>query len=86
MFFRNSDHVQWALKPRAGSFVERLARMSDAGAMAEELYLSVLTRLPAEDEKAALAGWLAKHAADRPRAVADFAWALVSSTEFFVNH
>ena len=50
LFFRNGDQIQWALKPRAGNLIERLAAMTDANALADELYLSVFTRRPADDD------------------------------------
>lgn len=83
LFYRNSDHVQWALKPRQGNFIERLSKQADP---VDELYLTILTRLPDRDERAALQTWLEQRSASKPRALADAAWALVSSTEFFVNH
>ncbi|MCB1278591.1 DUF1549 domain-containing protein [Prosthecobacter sp.] len=83
LFLRNSDHVQWALKPREGNLIDQLSKQSDP---ADDLYLTVLTRLPDADEKAELAAWLAKHADNKAQALSDYAWALLSSTEFFVNH
>lgn len=83
LFLRNSDHVQWAIKPRAGNLIDRLARQTDP---ADDLYLSILTRLPDAEEKKQLNAWLAKQSANKPKALSDFAWALLSSTEFFVNH
>ena len=83
LFFRNSDHVHWALMPRPGNLIARLAAQTDP---ADDLYLSTLTRLPSTEEKDRLKSWLAAHAADKPKALGDFAWALLSSTEFFVNH
>jgi hypothetical protein len=86
LFFRNSDQVQWALRPRAGNLLDRLPRLGDPAAMADELYLSVLTRRPDADEQATFATWLEKHGADPAKAIGDFAWALFSSSEFFTNH
>lgn len=86
LFFRNSDHVQWALRPREGNLMDRVMRLGDAGAIAEELYLAVLTRRPNADETAAFSAWLEKQGADRAKATGDFAWALFSSSEWFVNH
>ena len=83
LFFRNSDHVQWALKPRAGNLIERLAQMDDP---VDELYLTLLTRLPDDDERTQLNAWFSKRSASKTQAVADAAWAIISSTEFFVNH
>ncbi len=83
LFFRNSDHVYWALRPRAGNLIDRLAKLPDP---AGELYLATLTRQPSDAEKADLQAWLAAHGGDRSKALSDYAWALLSSTEFFVNH
>lgn len=83
LFFRNSDHVQWALKPRVGNLIDHLAKQTDP---AEELYLTTLTRLPSAEEKTDLQSWLKAHAANKTQALGDYAWALLSSTEFFVNH
>ena len=87
LFFRNSDHIHWALQPRAGNLIENISKLGDETAMVEQLYLAVLTRLPDEEEKTAFAGWMKMHgAANAPKAISDFAWALFSSTEWFVNH
>lgn len=87
LFLRNSDHIHWALQPRAGNLIERVSRLSDESAMAEQLYLAVLTRLPDAEEKAAFSEWMKKRGDKNiASAVSDFAWALFSSTEWFVNH
>ena len=41
--------LQW-LKPRGENLTARLAKFDDAQAVAEELYLSVLSRFPTSDE------------------------------------
>jgi hypothetical protein len=86
LFFRNSDHVQWALQAREGNLVERVTKQGDVGTMAEELYLSALSRMPDTEEKNIFAEWMSRNGADKQKAVCDFAWALLSSTEWFVNH
>jgi len=83
LFFRNSDHVQWALKPRTGNLIDRLSQSANP---ADDLYLSTLTRLPSAEEKTELDSWLKAHTTDKPKALSDYAWAMLSSTEFFVNH
>ena len=86
LFFRNGDQVQWALQPREGNLVERVTKLGNSAAMADELYAAILTRPPDADEKSAFEAWMEKHGAYKARALGDFTWALLSSTEFFVNH
>ena len=43
--------LNW-LKPAPGTLVEKLSKMSDAKALADELYLNTLTRLPSDEERA----------------------------------
>lgn len=73
------------MEPKADTLTGRLARQPDDGAVADELFLSVLTRLPTADERADVAAALAG-AADRPAAIAEAAWAVLASAEFRFNH
>lgn len=86
LFLRNSDIVLSAVKPQHGNLVERLVALTDPKALAEELYLSILSRPPSAEEIGEVSAWLEKHADDRPKAVGHYAWALLSSEEFFSNH
>ena len=54
--------------------------------LADELYLSILTRLPAPEEAKDVADYLARRSTDRPVAVQELIWALLTSTEFRFNH
>ena len=62
-------------------FRSRLQKLS-GGALADELYLSVLTRLPDDEERREATEFLAR----RPDGLADLAWALLTSAEFRFNH
>jgi hypothetical protein len=86
LFLLNDDTVLGWLSSRDGNLVDRLAKLPDADGVAEELYLSVLTRRPSAEERAAVAEYLAKNAGRRPAALGQLAWALLASTEFCVNH
>jgi uncharacterized protein DUF1553/uncharacterized protein DUF1549 len=77
--------LQW-LSPHPGNLVERLAKLNDPAAAGEELYLSILTRPPDEEEKAEVAAYLEKNNGRRAAALADLAWALIASAEFRLNH
>ena len=78
--------VRGWLVPRPGNLTDRLAKLDNADALAEELYLSVFTRVPTAEEKKEAGDFLAKHAKDRSTAIQDFAWALLTSAEFRFNH
>jgi hypothetical protein len=65
----------------AGGLAPRLKKLS-GDALADELYLSVFSRLPDAEERKEAAEFLAR----RPGAVADLAWGLLASTEFRFNH
>jgi hypothetical protein len=86
LFLMNDRMIQGWLKPKQGNLVERLTKLKTPEAIAEELYLSMLARLPAEDEVATVAKYLKTNEKRRPAALGDLAWALLTSTEFRLNH
>src|SRR6185369_15357922 len=77
LFLMNDRLVLDWLKPAEGNLVARLSKLS-GDAIADELYLSVLTRLPVAAERKEVAGYKGN--------VADLVWALMASTEFRMNH
>jgi hypothetical protein len=86
LFLANGPMVRGWLTPRAGNLIDRLSRLSNADALAEELYLSVFTRLPDAEERKDVAAFLASGSKDRTTALQDMAWALLASAEFRFNH
>ena len=66
--------------------LDRLSAHKDTRALVEELYLSVLTRLPSEQEGKEVADYLARRGANRVAALQEIAWALLTSAEFRFNH
>lgn len=86
LFLSNDSIVLSWLAPRQGNLVDRLNAIPEPDKLADELYLSVLTRQPTADERADVAAFLAKRASDRPKAIGQLVWALLTSTEFCVNH
>jgi hypothetical protein len=60
--------------------------MPDAEALAEELYLSVLSRRPSELERQMVTQILATDGIDRLAAIQEIAWGLLASNEFRFNH
>lgn len=86
LFLLNDDVVLSWLEPHDKTLVDRLSSIDDPAQIADELYLSVLTRRPTESEAAELKAYLASHASERAAAIGRLAWALLASTEFAVNH
>lgn len=79
LFLANGPAVRGWLN--GGGLVARLKKLK-GDALPEELYLSVLTRLPDAEERKEAAEFLAKTNGD----VTELAWALLASTEFRFNH
>ena len=86
LFFENGGVVQSLAGPAAGNLTDRLSKVEDLGLLAEELYLSALTRFPSEQERQDVANYLKDRSADRGVAVGELVWALLSSSEFRFNH
>lgn len=86
LFTLNDPLVLSWLTPRPGNLVERLGKLKD-DQVADELYLSVLTRRPDQEERDAVAKTLkGKQDKQRTAALGRLAWALLASTEFATNH
>jgi hypothetical protein len=86
LFLLNSGEVQGLLAPANGNLTERLAKIAEPRVLTEELYASVLSRLPRDDEVAAVTAQLAAAGAERAAAVQDLVWSLLASVEFRFNH
>ena len=86
LFLNNGSMVRSWLAPSAENLTARLAKLADARALAEELYLSVLTRLPTEAEIAAIQKQLTAREKEKPAVVQDLAWGLLTSAEFRFKH
>jgi hypothetical protein len=86
LFLMNDRLIQHWLKPRAGNLIDRLSKMDAPDAMAKEMYLAVLSRLPEKEEAVWIADYLARNEPRRTAALGDLAWALLNSAEFMFNH
>jgi len=86
LFLANGPTVRGWLTPRAGNLIDRLTKLTNTDAVAEELYVSVFTRLPSAEERKEIADFLALRSKDRAAALQDMAWALLASAEFRFNH
>ncbi len=86
LFLMNDQGVLDWLRPKSGNLVERLSKLNDPAAVADELYISTLTRPPTEEETAEVADYLSQHKVRRIAALGELAWALIASAEFRMNH
>jgi hypothetical protein len=73
------------LKPQDGNLAERLKKLESKG-IADELYLSILSRKPSAQESAVVTKVLTKAGEKKPEAIGRLIWALLASMEFGVNH
>jgi hypothetical protein len=85
LFLKYGPAVRGLIAPRPGNLTDRLAKLTDADAVADELFLAVLSRHPAADERADVAAAL-KASANRPAVLAELVWSLLASSEFRFNH
>lgn len=86
LFLNNGSMVRSWLAPSAENLTARLGKLTDARALAEELYLSTLTRLPTEAEAAAVQKQLLAREKEKPAVVQELAWGLLTSAEFRFKH
>lgn len=89
LFLANDPEIIGLLARKEGNLVDRLLKLpeSDPSAIADELYLSTLTRRPTPEETQETQAYLAGQTGDaRIAAVRDLIWALIASAEFRFNH
>lgn len=86
LFLKHGPVVRGLTQPKAGNLADRVAKLPPEQAT-DELFLSILTRRPTADERAAVTAALTRiAAADRPAMCGELVWALVSCAEFRFNH
>ena len=86
LFLMNERLILDWLKPVEGSFIGRVEKMKDPRQVAEELFITILARNPSEQETNDLLQHLEKNVARRTAAIGEYAWALITSAEFKLNH
>jgi hypothetical protein len=86
LFLMNdAESLKW-LKPAGDNLAARLGAWSDANGLADELYVAVLSRPPSDDEKKAVADYLAPRTNRQEIAIQNLIWSLIASNEFCANH
>lgn len=85
LYFGNGNTIDGWLKPAGENLLARLVKLDDPARIADEMYVSVFSRPANEAEKQNAAAYL-KERSDKPVALAEMVWALLSSSEFRFNH
>lgn len=86
LFLMNDVELLKLLDPQPENLLTRLKALDSPEAVADELYVSVLSRRPVAEEIAEVTEQL-KAAGDRKEVVLrQLAWALLASSEFCLNH
>ncbi len=84
LHLQNSDGLSNKLKTPTGRLEQLLAAQPDNDRVIEDLYLSTLSRQPADTEREAMK--LVLNGADRREVLQDLFWALLNSKEFAFQH
>jgi hypothetical protein len=82
LFFSNASTLKGWLAPSGGYLIDRLNKQKETAALAKELYLSVLSRQPTDEEVKDVIDFLVGREKDRVAALQEMAWALLTSLEF----
>ena len=85
LFVLNSSLIQSWLVPHPNNLIGRLIKIENIQKLSEELYLTILTRRPTQQEVRDLDRYLGD-APDRVTGLQDLVWAMLSSAEFRFNH
>lgn len=88
LFLRNSPTMLPLIRDAPGTLLQRLSALESAAAVADELYVSVLSRRPTADETAQVVELLGSEpkAETRRELLTALAWGLLLSAEFRLNH
>lgn len=84
LFLSHDATVLSWLQPTKGLLVDQVQSESDTPRAIEQVYAAVLSRRPTADETATLTRFL-ESVSDRPQALGQAAWALLTSIEFCVS-
>jgi hypothetical protein len=86
LFLMNEQLVLDWLKPSDVTLVGRLEKEADPKKIADELYVNILSRFPNAEESADVVSFLDENKDRRGEALGQYAWAMLTSAEFKLNH
>ena len=86
LYLMHESKIQKCLESGSATLVEDLLKTENDQAAIDHLFLRLLTRRPTDEERQQLASYLIENKERRSEALANVAWAMLTSTEFVVNH
>jgi hypothetical protein len=86
LFAANGGSINSWVASASGNVTERVVKQQDAKVAAEDLYLTLFTRMPTDGERADVANYLKDRTKDKAAAAQELVWALLNSAEFRFNH
>jgi hypothetical protein len=85
LFLKHGAHLRNMIAQRPGNLLDRVNKLTDAKAIADELYLSVYSRFPTDDERTDMVALLSA-LGNRTTMLTEVIWAMCASAEFRFNH
>lgn len=82
LFLSNGNELKSWLTPASGNLTDRLNKLTSVEELAKELYMSLFCRFPTAEESQMVAEYLQNRKEERPAAIQELAWALLTSAEF----
>ncbi|HZZ77476.1 MAG TPA: hypothetical protein VFE62_03095, partial [Gemmataceae bacterium] len=87
LFINNAPQFRQYAQPRKGNLADTIANMKgSAEEKVDRLFLSVLSRMPSDKERARFVKHLSGDAKMMPQLVEEAVWVLMSCSEFRFNH
>ena len=86
LFTANGGSVNTWIAPSGGNISQRMVDEQDPQKASLDLYMTILSRPPTPEETADVVRVLQTQAKEKPAAVAELVWGLLSSAEFRFNH
>ena len=86
LYLMHESKIQKCLESGSATLVEDLLKEETDQIAINQLFVRLLTRKPTDEEAKQLSAYLEKNKDRRREALANIAWAMLTSTEFVVNH
>lgn len=85
LFLKHGAAIRGMIAVRTGNLLDRVSKLSDPAAVADELFLSIMTRPATNEERQDIADAL-RVATNRQSTLSEVIWAMLVSSEFRFNH